>query len=445
MILPPRARPLLDALAPTSTRPTFNRPVVLPAAAILAQGRHTVADLLRTLGAPAPGHRTDCQRPLSRSPRSGPGLGCSLARFIVGRIRPAGPVLLVGDDTVDGRPGRRAYGKARRRDPVRSSHACTAWKYGHRRVVPAVPVRFPRAARPRAPPVLVDRYRSGEDDRRRRRPRRTPARLMCRLLRAPLIRLPGRRFAFVGDGGFGAHEVARLAHRHRGRLVLVGELRPEANPSDPPPPHGGAGRPRVEGGRRPKPRGAVAAACRRRRLTVGRYGRGTRRVAAVTGTGRRYKAGGGLAPLRRVPVHDLEGTHRDEYSYTADPATGAAAIVARYAGRWNFECTSQEGRPHLRSGTARGWSRRAVSRATPRPFGPYSVVAPLFDAMPGPARAGGASRPGEAGMTSSGAPAAVRLRVRSEGVFRQAATGRDLNKLPEPVRELLSRALAPAA
>jgi hypothetical protein len=65
-------------------------------------------------------------------------------------------VILVGDDAVDGHPGRRVYAKARHRDPVRSSHSYTAWRYGHKWVVLAVLVRFPFATRPWALPVLVD-------------------------------------------------------------------------------------------------------------------------------------------------------------------------------------------------------------------------------------------------------------------------------------------------
>ncbi len=75
-------------------------------------------------------------------------MGCALAGLIVGRLCPTDPVVLVGDDTVDGHPGRHVYGKARHRDPVRSSHSYTAWKYGHRWVVLAVLVRLPWATRP---------------------------------------------------------------------------------------------------------------------------------------------------------------------------------------------------------------------------------------------------------------------------------------------------------
>jgi hypothetical protein len=242
MILPREAIPLISSFADPFTRPTYRRFVTLLLAAILTTGRRTIANLLRTLGPLADGHRTDYQRVLSRAPWSALRLACSLTDFLLRHLVPDAEVVLVGDDTVDGHPGAHVYGKARHRDPVRSSHSYTAWRYGHKRVALTVLVRFPPAARPWALPVLVDLYRSPEDDRRRRRPHRTPAQLMCRLLRLMLLRSPGRRFISVGDAGYGTHEVARFCHRHRGRLTLVSKLHPEANLFDPPPYRGNGGR-----------------------------------------------------------------------------------------------------------------------------------------------------------------------------------------------------------
>lgn len=284
MILPDEAAPLLLALAPAFTPPTCRRFLALMAAAILCTGRRTVANLLRTAGPLAPGHRTSYQRVLSAARWSGLGLARALAAFLLRHLLPAGPVTLVGDDTVDGHKGKHVYGKARHRDPVRSTKAHTVWRYGHRWVVLAVLVRFPFAPRPWALPVLVDLYRSADDNRRRRRPHRTPARLMCRLLRLLLRWSPGRAFVFVGDSTYGSHEVARFCQRQRGRLTLVSKLHPDANLHAPPPPYRGRGRPRVKGRPLPKPR-AAAAAGRGRRLTVGWYGGGTRRVEVVTGSG----------------------------------------------------------------------------------------------------------------------------------------------------------------
>jgi hypothetical protein len=167
----------------------------------------------------------------------------------------------------------------------------------------------------------------------------------------------------------------------------------------------------------------VASAGRRRKLTVGWYGGGTRRVEVITGGGHWYKAGNGLVPIRWVFVHDRGGTHRDEYFYTTDPRMGAGTIVTRYAGRWNLECTFQESRAHLHSETTRGWSQRTVLRATPCLLGLYSVVALLYDAMPAPARAGGIDWPGKSIVAFSDALCAVRLRLWSETVFQEAGIG----------------------
>ena len=257
--------------------------------------------------------------------------------------------------------------------------------------------------------------------------------------------LPGRRFVFVGDAGYGTHEVARFCHRHRERLALVSKLHPEANLFDPPPPYAGKGRPPVKGPRRPKPREAVSAARRFKRRTVAWYGGGTRRVDTVTGEGHWFKSGHGLVPVRWAFVRDRDGTHRDEYFFSTDPAMSATAIIAHYTGRWNIETTFQELRCHLGLETTRGWCRNTVSRAAPCLFGLYSVVAVLYRALPEPKRTGAVVWPGKATVTFSDALTSVRRWLWGECVFPQAGCDGGLEKLPEPLRELLLAAVAPAA
>ncbi len=447
MILPPlpaAAEPLLLALAPAFTAPTFRRFALLLLAALLTVGRHTVANLLRTLRGLAQGDKSSYQRVLSHAHWSGLQLACLLTRFLLRHLLPRGAAPLVGDDTVDGHKGKKVYGKARHRDPVRSSHSYTAYRYGHKWVVLAVLVRFPFATRPWALPVLVDLYGAAEEDRRRHRPHRTPAQLMCRLLRLLLLWFPERSFVFVGDAGYGTHEVARFCHRHRGRLTLVSKFHPEANLYLPPPPYAGKGRPRVKGQPLPKPSAAVAAAARER-LAVGWYGGGTRQVETVTGTGHWYKSGRGLVPVRWAFVHDLTGTHRDEYFFTTDPALAAPVIIGHYTARWNIETTFQELRAHLGLETTRGWCRKTVLRAAPCLFGLYTVVALLYWALPQGQRLGAVEWPGKGGVTFSDALAAVRRWLWTEWVFPQAGGGTGVDKLPQPLRDIVLSALAPAA
>jgi hypothetical protein len=443
MLLPTEAQPLLAAFLPHFSHPTYTRFVVLTAAAILTTGRRTVANILRTVGDLAPGHDASYRRVLSAAEWSGLELGCALTRYLLTHLVPDGPVDLVGDDTVDGHPGPKVYGKGRHRDAVRSSHAYTAWRYGHKWVVLAVLGKFPFATRRWALPVLVDLYPTPEVSKAEGVRHRTPAQLMCRLLRLVLLRFPGRAFVFAGDSGFGTHEVARFCHRHRGRLTLVSKCHPDINLFAPPPPYAGNGRPRVKGDRLPKPR-QVAASTRRTRLTVAWYGGGSRRVEAATGTGHWYKGGHGLVPIRWVFVKDTTGTHRDEYLFTTDTTRKADAVVGTYCGRWSIETTFQECRSCTGLETTRGRCPKTVTRAAPCLFGLYAVVAVLYHALPEGKRVGAINWAGKETVTFSDALTAVRRWVWAEGVFPQAKVDAAIAELPASARELLLAGLTPA-
>lgn len=443
-ILPETPRGFWDDFALIFTRPTFRRFLMLLGAAILTVGRRTVSNLLRTVGPLASGASSSYRRVFSKARWSLLRLGEVLARRIVALLPADAEIALVGDDTVFAHPGRHVFGEARHRDPVRSTHAFTAWRYGHKWVVLAVLVRFPFAVRPWALPALVVLYRDPADDRRERRRHRTPAQQAIRLLRLMLHWFPDRRFVFVGDSAYGTHELARFADRNRTRLTLVSKIHPGANLFEPPPPYCGRGRPRVRGARLPKPREAVAEGTRRR-MKVAWYGGGTRRIETTTGAGCWYRKGEGLAPVRWVFVRDRDGTHRDEYFYSTDPALGVGRIVEAYTGRWNIETTFQEARSELHVQTTRGRSKPTVLRAVPCLFGLYSVVAMLYALLPQDRRVGGVAWPGKSTVTFSDALSAVRRWIWAEGVFAHVPEGPSIQKLPPPIREILYAALAPAA
>ena len=187
---------------------------------------------------------------------------------------------------------------------------------------------------------------------------------------------------------------------------------------------------------------AAATAFTRRR--VGWYGGGTRAVRTLDGIGHWSKAGQGLVPLRWVFVRDTTGTHRDEYFFTTDPTLTPTAVSGHYCGRWNSETTFQEARSALGLETTRGWRQNTVLRAGPCLLGLDSVVAILFAALPEAKQTGAVSWPGKATVTFSDALCAVRRWLGDEAVLPQAGDGTALQKLPQPIRELLLTTLAPA-
>lgn len=255
---------------------------------------------------------------------------------------------------------------------------------------------------------------------------------------------PERCFVFIGDAGYGSHEVARFCYRHRARLTLVSKLHPDANLHEPPPPYRGKGRPRQKDVKLPKPRQAAAAATLQP-VKVGWYGGGSRQVAHTSGVGSWYKAGAGLVPIRWVFVRDQSGTHRDEYFFTTDNSLTPEAVMGHYTSRWNIETTFQELRDYLGLETTRGWCQATVLRLAPCLFGLYTVVALLYAALPASKRSGCIAWPGKQVVTFSDALTGIRRWLWAEGVFSQAENGRILEKLPVSLREIIFAALAPAA
>ena len=477
LVIPPFAQPLLGQFAPVFLQPTYQRFLVLIVAATLTTGRRTVSNLLRCVPGLAPGDPSSYHRVFSKRRWSSLRLARLLAGFILDHFVADGPVLLAGDDTVDEHRGAKVHGKGCHRDPVRSTHAFTAYRWGHKWVVLTILVQFPFAVRPWALPVLVALYRCAEKapaqgrtkakakklkDRTRpkaeRRARRkapapgrrhkTPSELMRQLLAVLIHWFPDRQFVFAGDGGYGTHALALFAHRHRRHVNMVSLFYADANLYDPPPEVVGKrnGRPRKKGAKRPSPEAVVAAASGRTALTVAWYGGGRRDVEAVSGTGRWYKGGEGLVPVSWVFVRDRTGTHRDSYLFSTDLSLTAAQVIETYTGRWSIETTFQELRAYLGLETTRGWKERTVLRAAPCLFGLYSVVALLYAALPaGTGPAGAVSYRGKTEVAFSDAITAVRRQLWLEGVFESHGQTEGFRKLPRPFQAVLLAALAPAA
>jgi hypothetical protein len=336
--IPSAARPLLLSLAPCFTRPTFRRAIVLLFAALLTIGRRTIHNLLRTAGVLAPGDSSSYRRVLSEASWSGLRLAAALTRFVVVHFGTTRPLLLVGDDTVDEHRGQKVYGESRHRDPIRSSHSYTTYRFGHKWVVVGLLLRFTGTTRPWALPLLVVLYQAPQDNATQGRRHRTPTALVRLQLRLLMRWLPQQSLVFVGDQGYGSHELAHFVQQHRQRVTLVSRFYADANLYEAPPPYAGKGRPRRKGAKLPKPAEVVASA-ERTPLWVAWYGGGRRRVEVVSAVGHWYKSGVRLVAVRWVYVHDVTGTHRDDYLYSTDVSWTAQQIIEAYTGRWNIETT----------------------------------------------------------------------------------------------------------
>ncbi len=223
--LPKQVRTIFDPLEPAFSRPIHRRFVLLALAAILTLGGRTITNLLRVLGILAPGHPSSYHRVFSRDRWSLSSLARRYVAAVLARFVPAGTVLLAGDDTVTEHPGPHVYGKGRHRDPVRSTHTYTAFRWGHKWVVLTVLVPVPWATRRWALPLLVALYRPKEENLKCGRRHKTPAQLLGQMVRILKRWFPDRTFVVTADGGYASHELAELASRiwaevDSGQLVL---------------------------------------------------------------------------------------------------------------------------------------------------------------------------------------------------------------------------------
>jgi hypothetical protein len=448
--LPKQVHTILDPLESAFSRPTHRRFLVLGVVAILTLGGRTIANLLRCLGALTPGHSSSYHRVFSHRRWSSWKLARQFAHTVLAQFLPQGPIELAGDDTVTEHPGPHVYGKGCHRDPVRSTHAYTAYRWGHKWVALTVLVKVPWATRRWALPLLIALYQTPEANRAQKRRHKTPSQLMRQILRVLLRWFPERKFVITGDGNYATHELAELTTRYPGRLTLVSKFYPTANLTSPKPPSTGRrrsrGRPRVKGSKLPNPAAVVQGTSTRQPLEVSWYGGGRRRVEVVTGKGCWYESGGKLVPVLWVFVHDRSGTHREEYFFTTDPTMSPKMVIETYTGRWNIETMFQEVRSYLGLETTRGWSRNTVLRVGPCLFGLYTVVALLYSELPARyTRVHVVDWPGKRDVTFSDAITAVRRWLWVEWVFAIPGYREAFSKLSSPFRQILLHGLAPAA
>ena len=445
--LPSAAEPLFLNLSVAFTQPTFQRAVLLAVGTIVALGRRTVSRLLWTMRESLDAHASTYHRVFSRAVWSLWALGKVLATAILAFLPPDQPVLVPLDDTVAQHRGPRVYGKGRHRDAVRSTHSLTVWRWGHRWIVLAISVQFPFLSRPWALPVLAALYRPEELNRKEGRRHKTAPRLARQLMAVLMHWFPQRTFIFLGDGGYASHELAAFCHRHRRHATLVSRFWPDANLYTPPPKRTPrTGRPPKKGRKLPSPQQVVSHSPRTKG-TVRWYGGGSRRVEWVSGTAHWHKAGQGLVPVRWVFVHDLQGTHRDEYFYTTDPNLTAPQIISLFTARWSIETTFQEVRAHLGFETTRQHVARSVLRTAPCLLGLFSLICLILaqHARHHRLRPHGTAWYAKAELTFSDALTTVRRLLWSQTLLKQSPHAKAFTKLPRRFQRVLLDCLIQAA
>jgi hypothetical protein len=374
-------QPLVHALAPAFTQPTFHTHCQLWLGWVMCLGTHRlcrVADTAQpqTLRDHAQRHGLDTTYNFfERSAWTPTGLTYRVAVLILTRLKLFGAITLLVDDTLAHKRGRSIWGLGWWRDAVASTKKRVATASGHNWVVVAVAVCLPFPNTPiLALPLLARLHRPGKAQ-------PSCPQLAREMLAEVLAWFPGRRFTLVGDGAYAAKPL--LAGLDE-RVTFVGRLRGDAavyDPRVPPATKGQRGRKATKGPRLPSPKQAAAKADRRRSaagaevwrpVTVTAYGetRGLRALAFQAVWPRVL----GLRPVQVVVVRDPEGKLDDTYLFTTDVAARPEWVITQFAWRWAIEVLFRASKQVLDIEAPQHYSREAVEKVAPWVWSLQSVL-----------------------------------------------------------------------
>jgi hypothetical protein len=347
---------------------------VLIIGAILCQGPRTVAAALRVMGLGQEPRFERYHRVLSRACWSGLQAAKILLGLVIQLLPKHWVPLMVVDDTVERRRGKRIQAKGCYRDAVRSTQKHVVKCFGLKWVCLMLLVRLPWSSRLWALPFLTVLAPSELANRAAKKRHKTTVDWTCQMVKA-VSRWLRRPWVLLGDGSFACLRLGWTCVQHQ--VVLISRLRLDAQLYDFP---AIPVRPR----RGPKPRKGARLPALQDRVTeaqqVGEeveidwYDGEKRRVRLLSDVTLWYRRGQPPLPIRWMLVVNAEGDPEPAAFFCTCPACEPRWIVTAFVLRWNVEVTFEESRRHLGLETQRQWSDLAIARTTPALFGLFSLV-----------------------------------------------------------------------
>jgi hypothetical protein len=401
MQLTPSFAALLPHFRPVFTAPAFRLFVLVLTGWALSSRHRFVTECLFTAGQVGLGHWSRFHRFFSHYAWSLDDLWAALARLLVQRFCPSGPLLLAGDDTLCRKRGLHLFGAGMHHDPLLSSKALKVCSWGHDWVVLALLVRLPpwaptkvfalplacrlytnrqgrvqgRQAKRRPAPAAAGAQAPAKKKWRRPAGHRSRPELLVELLRLVAGWFPDREILVCADSAYGGKSVLRQLPAN---VDLISQVHPKGALYAPPPPAGGRGRPRTKGARLPDLRGwADDPAAPWQELAFDQYGLHTTLRVKVQ-RALYYTAGKGRL-LTVVLTRDQAGRRPDHRFYCTRLDWDARAVLSAYASRWALEVTFEAAKQVLGLEDPANRVPRAVRRTAPVALVLYSLVVLWFD------------------------------------------------------------------
>jgi hypothetical protein len=373
----------LSAFRVAFTACTFGKALTLLYGTLLAPGRRTVASALRAVGLTSDRHFTNYHRVLNRDRWSPLVLSKILLGLIICLCLTADmPLILIIDETLERRKGRKIPYKGTFYDAVRSTVGHATISMGIRWVCVAILVPVPWSSRLWALPFMVVPALSAKTAQEIGKPAHTPAEWAGWMVERIRRWQPEREIQVVGDGAYWSIKLVQRCQQLKGPAKLVVRGRLDAQLYDQP-----GSRPKGKRGPAPK-KGARQPSLSERLhdpttqwqvLTIPWYNGASRTVDFISGVSLWHRGGNAPVVIRWVLLRCPEAAPKSEQFkpaavFSSDPTLPGEQIVGLFISRWNIEITFEELRSFLGFETQRQWSNRAIERTTPCLFGTFSIA-----------------------------------------------------------------------
>ena len=358
--------------------PTFAKSLTLLYGTILAPGRRTVTAALRMVGLADDKHFTNYHRVLNRNHWSPMLMSKLLLELIIRTFLAVGlPLVVLIDDTLERREGKKIRYKSRFHDAVLSTAAKVVTSMGLRWICMAILVSVPCSKRSWALPFMIILTLAPGTSEKLHKPHRTLVDWAMFMITRVRNWQPESEITLVGDSGYAAVVLIQRCQRLKKPVCFISRLRLDAVLHDFP-------SPKPKGRRGPQPKKGKRQPSLAQRLvdptttweeaTIPWYGGYQKKIEFVSGVCLWYHRGANPVSVRWVLVRAPDKSLKPTAFFCSDPDITPLFILKWFVSRWNIEVTFEEMRTHLGFETQRQWSDRAIERTTPCLFGIFSLV-----------------------------------------------------------------------
>jgi hypothetical protein len=360
-------RSIILFLLPFSTifkfKKNFLKMLLLFTGATLCQGGKTICSCLRTLGMQGEAAFANYHHILSRNKFSLKDASKILIEMTLPLINQS-QVILVIDEHLERRKGKKIKDKAIYRDPVASSRKWKVKCFGLKWVVISILVTFPWSKRSFALPIFCALKSPEDHPKNLKRKTRSGIDIACQMLIVIRRWFPNLNFTIVGDGDYAKVKLCLMCKKLS--MQLITRMRADARLHDHPE-QSERGRKKKLGKRLKWPIDGWEKVC------VNWYG-GQIKELSVKAKNCFWLAGKRSEIIGLTAIWVNMRLDDPMILMSTDSNISVSEAIYLYIKRWNIEVTFRECRDYLGVETQRQWSDLAIARTTPLLFALYTLI-----------------------------------------------------------------------